>query len=120
MDEYKVHSLKLHRDEDGNLIPVQGISPMLQMDVKVVPFTYGQSKTYDSFGKSIFEWTEEERMRLINEHVVVPEIELDSIKDMEENYDAFVIEDLVHAVLIISGMGRFYDPDSGNVVGEES
>lgn len=119
-NDLKIHSLKLHRNEEGDLVPIEGISPMLNMNVKVIPFTYGQSKTYDSFGLSIFEWSEEERMRLINEHVVDPEIDIESVEDMEENYDAFVIEDLIHAVLIISGMGRFYDPDSaGNVVGEE-
>lgn len=119
--DHKIYSLKLHRDSEGNLRPIQGISPFLAMDVKVVPLTYGESKSYDSFGKSIYEWSEEDRMRLINEHVVEPEIEIESVDDMLNNYDAFVIEDLVHAVIIISGLGRLYDPESeGNVVGEES
>jgi len=112
-------SFRLHRDEKGEVMSIEGITPTLGIPVEVLPLTYGQSRTYQSFGESLFNWTDEEKVRLINEHIVTAnetEIFINGVNDLYENYDAWTIEDFVQAVYLYSGLGRMYEgPPEGNV-----
>lgn len=111
-----VVSLKLHRDSKGKIRAIEGLSPLLGFPVEVMPLTYGESRNLLSFGKAIFDWSVEDKITLINEHIVSPEIHIEDEEDLLDNYDAWTIEDLIHAVITLSGLGRFYSSDDeGNV-----
>ena len=121
MPEKTKLTFRLHRDEKGEVMPIEGITPSLGIPVEVMPLTYGQSRLYKSFGESLFDWTDEEKFNLINDHIVTAnevELSIADLQDMYDNYDAWTIEDLVQAVYIFSGLGRLYEGDEGNVDSE--
>lgn len=103
--------LRLKRDEDGVLVPIKGSTPTLSMDIEVIPMTYGQSRNYNSFGEPVMLWSDEDKMAVINNHVIFPEIEIENVEDMNENFDPWTIEDLVAGVFIYSGMARLFVAD---------
>lgn len=107
--------LRLDRNKDGNLVPVVGLSPTLGLPVVVIPMTYGQSRSYESFGDNVYNWSAEDKMSVINTHIVEPEITLENVEDMLENFDPWTIEDLVASVFIYSGMSRLFETTEGNV-----
>jgi hypothetical protein len=119
--------LRVRRDDDGKLFPLVGVSPTLGIEVEIVPLTYGESRSYPSFRKALNEWSDEEKCRLISEHVVKPNV-LDkngelTVEDMLENFDAWTVEDLVQAVAVYSGLSRLFETEpsdgtEGNVDGE--
>lgn len=115
-------SLRLHRDTKGEIRTITGVSPNLGIEVEVLPLTYGASRLIKSFGESLYEWTDEDKIFLINNNIVQAsgeQVEIKDRADLYENFDAWVIEDLLQAVFIYSGMGRLYSPESeGNVEGE--
>ena len=122
MSETTKH-IRLHRDTKGEVRPLGGVSPNLGIQVEVKPLTYGESRLYSSFGDALFEWTDEDKMNLINNNIVTADgkaVEIKDLDDMYENFDAWTIEDLVQAVFLYSGMGRLYSPDDneGNAVDE--
>jgi Mg2+ and Co2+ transporter CorA len=104
-------------------MPIEGITPSIGIPVEVLPLTYGQSRMYKSFGESLFNWTDEEKMKLINDHIVTAnntEIHIKDLDDMYDNYDAWTVEDLVQAVYIFSGLGRLYEGEPEGNVGREA
>lgn len=113
-------NLRLRRDEDGELMALDGVSPTLGIKVEVVPLTYGKSRTFKSFGQALNEWTDEEKCQLIREHIRSPNVRDDdgnlSVEDMLENFDAWTIEDLVQAVAVYSGLSRLFE-DPGDTEG---
>ncbi len=118
--EEKKIVLRLGRDDEGNLKPAVGISPTLAIPVKVLPMTYGQSRNYESFGEALFNWTPEDKLRVINDHILEPEIHIKNLKDMEDNFDPWTIEDLVQSVFVYSGMSRLFgESTEGNVPAED-
>lgn len=105
--------IRLHRDTKGEVRPIEGVSPNLGIKVEIKPLTYGESRLYKSFGEALFEWTDEDKMNLINNNVVTADGNVVKIKDLDdlyENFDAWTVEDLVQAVFMYSGMGRLYRP----------
>lgn len=118
--DLKLTSLKLHRDSKGKIRPIEGMSPLLGMPVEILPLTYGESRNLGSFGMAIQDWSIEDKITLINDHIVVPKVHIEDEDDLLNNYDAWTVEDLIHAVITLSGLGRFYSPeDEGNVEDEE-
>lgn len=109
MSENKGIKLRLKRGDDGELVPVDGITPTLSIPVKVIPMTYGSSRNYESFGENVYSWSNKDKMDVINKHIVEPEIHIESVEDMNENFDPWTIEDLVAAVFIYSGMSRLFE-----------
>lgn len=106
-------TIRLHRDESGKVEAIAGLTPTLGIDVEIMPLTYGQSRKLKSFGEPLYEWTDEDKMTLINHHIAKAngkEIHIADLDDMYENFDAWTIEDLVQAVFFYSGLGRLYDP----------
>ena len=117
MDKDKIE-LRLQRDDSGELRSVDGLSPTLSMPVTVIPMTYGQSRSYKSFGDNVYMWSDEDKMDVINKHVVFPEIKLIDVADMHDNFDPFTIEDLVASVFVYSGMARLFITEGNEVAGE--
>lgn len=118
MEEY---NLRVSRDEDGNLTPVEGESPTLGIPVKVIPITYGQSRRIEAFGKPIIEWTDEEKLMVLKENLVEPDEFYESdvtVEDFRNNYEAYKVEDLVQAVVVYSGLGHLFDRAKGKVMEE--
>jgi len=114
-------NLRLHRDADGGIHPIEGVSPNLGIEVEVLPLTYGASRKLKSFGDALFDWSDEDRVYVLNNHLKVPDMQLAGVEDLQDNFDGWVIEDLLQAVFIYSGMARLYDPEiEGNEVGEDS
>lgn len=118
--ESKPVNLRLRRNKEG-VTPVEGVSPNLAIPVKIKPMTYGDSRSYKSFGDPLFSWTDEEKVRCINEHVVEPEIEIEDVDDLNNSFDAWTIEELMQAIFVYSGMARLFEADEeGNEeAGEE-
>ena len=117
-------TIRLHRDTKGEIRPLAGVSPNLGIQVEVKPLTYGESRLYKSFGDALFEWTDEDKMNLINNNIVTAdgkEVKIKDLDDLYENFDAWTIEDLVQAIFLYSGMGRLYSPEDneGNAENEE-
>lgn len=121
MPKEKDIKLRLKRNEDGGLCTVDGISPTLSLPVTLTPMTYGSSRCYDSFGENVYLWSDKDKMDVINKHIVKPEIHIESVEDMHENFDPWTIEDLVASVFVYSGMSRLFEnATEGNVVDEET
>jgi len=100
---------RLKRDSDGNLVPIESVTPTLNTTIKCLPITWGQSKLWDSFGEPVTQWTDEDKVSLINENLVDPELNGGddlTVELLESNYEAFFIEDLVHGILMASGLSR--------------
>ena len=124
-DEVKKLPLRLLRDSKGEIRPIGGISPTLAIDVEVIPITYGQSRNLESFGEALYEWSDEDKLLVLQNHLKSPELDIRDVEDMHENFDGWVIEDLVQAVFFYSGMGRLYglgedEEAEGNVDSEAS
>lgn len=111
-------TIRLSRDSDGGVSPVPGISPNLGIEVEIIPLTYGASRSLESFGEPLFEWTDEDKIFVLNNHVKYPPMEIKDVKDLHESFDAWAIEDLMQAVFMYSGMGRLFEAPEGNVEGE--
>jgi len=109
-------SLKLARDADGKILPIEGVSPVMGIEVKVLPLTYGASRNYPNFGEPILEWSDEEKAQLLSEQLIEPDLKDETgvltVEDMMGSYDGWVIEDLVLSVAFYSGLARLHDPDA--------
>lgn len=112
--------LRLKRDDEGNLMPIDGVSPTLGLEVKILPMTYGAARRLDSFGKTLDEYTDEDRFTVITEHVLEPDLKLKSVDDMVNNFDPFTLDDLFQCVFLYSGIFRLYKrgEEEGNEVRE--
>lgn len=111
-------TIRLSRDPDGGVSPISGISPNLGIEVEVIPLTYGASRKLESFGEALFNWSDEDKIYVLNNHIKYPPMEIRDVKDLHEGFDAWAIEDLMQAVFLYSGMGRLFEPSEGNVEGE--
>jgi hypothetical protein len=112
-------ALKISR-VDGELVPRVGKTSTLGLAVTVVPLTYGQSLTYDSFGKPVKSWTAAEKARLLSENLVelegekVGSISADDVLEAE----AYSLSDVLESILLMSAMHRLYKDktsEEGNV-----
>jgi hypothetical protein len=113
--------IRLSRNDKGEVRPIKGVSPNLGIEVEVIPLTYGASRKIESFGEALFEWSDEDKIAVLNEHIHFPPMEIRDVKDLHESFDAWAIEDLMQAVFLYSGMGRLFVQDEeteGNVEGE--
>lgn len=119
--ELKVAPLRVKRDESGDVLPVEGATPNLMLPCIIRPMLYGESRNYESFGEALNAWSPEEKFRLLKDHLVFPEFDAESVRDMEENFDPWTLEDLIQAIFFFSGLGRLYvqeDDEPGNAGGE--
>lgn len=115
----KFGSPRLRRDSKGEVQPIGGISPTLGIKVEVKPLNYGESRKLESFGEALFDWSDEDKVFVLNTCLVSPKLDIKDVDDLHENFDAWTIEDLVQAVFFYSGMGRLYDAENeGNVESE--
>jgi hypothetical protein len=113
-----LESFKVSR-KDGQLIPREAATSTLGIAVSVLPLTYGQSLSYESFGKPVRDWTPLEKARLLTENLVtldgedVGVVSIDDIVDIE----AYTISDVLEAILLHSALHRLYrksEPEQGN------
>lgn len=113
-------SLRVTRDAEGNIKPIEGVSPTLGIKVKVIPLTYGQSRSYDSFGEAMIDWPTEDKLRLLQECLVEPnEFKSVTAEELEADFDAWTIVDLVQAIGLYSGLNRLFSEPDEPVVGKE-
>lgn len=111
-DEDKEVTLRLRRDEDGNLKPVEGVSPRLGIEVVARPITYGQSRDIEKWGHPIIEWTDEDKAKVLRENLVEPDEFADvTVEELYRDFEAFQVEDIVQAIAFMSGYGRFFEED---------
>jgi len=118
-EDKKTKSVRLHRDSKGEVRPIEGVSPNLGITVKVSPLTYRTSRRLESFGEPLFNWSDEDKIYALNHHLVEPEMNIKDVDDLYDDFDGWVVEDLLQAIFLYSGMARlFEDPSEGNVGGE--
>lgn len=113
--------IRLSRNDKGEVSPIKGISPNLGIEVEVIPLTYGASRKLESFGEPLFEWSDEDKVYVLNNHIHFPPMEIRDVEDLHESFDAWAVEDLMQAIFLYSGMGRLFEQDEdseGNVEGE--
>ena len=119
-EEAKKERLRL-RKEDGEIATVKGTSPVLAQDVVIRPMTYGDSRNYASFGEALYSWSDEDKIACLNRHVVEPEIHIEDVDDLYDNFDPWTIEDLMQAVFFYSGMSRLFEGEQeGNAPVEDA
>lgn len=119
-EDKKEVSVRLHRDSKGEIRLIGGVSPNLAIEVEILPLTYGVSRKLESFGEALYDWSDEDKITVLNDHVITPEIHIDGLDDLYDNFDAWIIEELLQSVFLYSGMGRLYGEDTeGNVEGED-
>lgn len=111
LKDLRIAPLRIRRDEAGEVVPVEGVTPNLMMPCVVRPLLYGQARSYESFGEALKDWSTEEKFRILKEQLVFPEFDATDAKDMEDNFDPWTLEDLVQAVFLFSGLGRLYIQD---------
>jgi hypothetical protein len=111
-----LESFKVSR-KDGKLVPVSSKTATLGLSIKILPLTYGQSQSYDSFGKPVRSWTSEEKARLLTENLVeldgeeVAEVTAQDVLDVE----AYTLSDILEQILFSSALHRLYkDSPEGN------
>lgn len=117
----KQDNFRLRRNPKGEIYHLEGVSPTLGIKVKVRPLTYGESRGMASFAQPLLKWSNADKFFVLTNNLVEPDLGIESIDDMLDNFDAWTIEDLVQAVAVYSGLARLYpDSDSteGNVEGE--
>lgn len=111
LDRYKVA-----RTEDGSLVAKDGQTLTLSMEIKVLPMTYGDSQSYDSFGLPVKKWKDEEKARLLTKNLVqlegeeVGTVTADDLPEIE----AYVLNDVLESVLFMSAINRLYDTPEDN------
>jgi len=118
----KTKQFRLSRDSSGGVRPITGVSPTLGIEVLINPVTYGDSRHLTTFGKPLMEWCDEDKLYVLKNNLIEPDLGLESVDDMLNNFDAWTIEDLVQAVAVYSGLARLYtdpgDTTEGNAEGE--
>lgn len=121
-EEKKELELRLRRNPEGEVYHIEGVSPTLGIEVKVKPLSYGESRGLTTFGQPLLRWSNMDKFNLLTNNLIEPELGLEDVDDMLENFDAWTIEDLVQAVAVYSGLGRLYvsGPTEGNQEGEAS
>lgn len=105
-----IDKLKVRRDEDGNVIPNTGVTPVLGLRVVCLPLTYGDSLNYDSFGKSVMKWSNEEKARLLTKNCLEVEgEEIGEVKAEEiDDFEAFALSEILNMILTQSALNRLY------------
>jgi len=117
----KKQQFRLSRDSDGGVHLIDGVSPTLGITVKIRPLTYGESRAMTTFGKPLLEWSDKDKFYVLSNNLIEPDLGVESVDDMLNNFDAWTIEDLVQATAVYSGLARLYTSPAdteGNVEGE--
>ena len=109
--EKKQKSYRLRRNPKGEVYHIEGVSPTLGIEVRIQPLTYGDSRNMATFGQPLLKWSDDDKFYILKNNLVEPDLELQDVEDMLENFDAWTIEDLVQAVAVYSGLARLYDGD---------
>lgn len=120
-DEKEV-SLRISRDSSGEVEPIEGVSPNLNIQVKVLPITVAQSYELESWGMPSLRWTAEDKARILRENVIEPSDFGDDLtaEELKNEFEAFAVDDIVQAVAIYSGYKRFFEePDVEEGKGQE-
>ena len=108
----KKFSFSVSRDNEGNVKPVEGATPLTGMEIKIRPITYGEAKQYKYFGeRELQNWPFEELAKLLRNHVV--EVDEQSMEDVTEEdvagIEGFALLDILHAITLYSGFGRVFE-----------
>lgn len=109
-----IDKMKIKRDADGEIAPVELVSPSLQIPIKLVPISYGETKSMDSFGLPLNMWSDEDRVFALNHILEVDgeefgEMTLEDLDDLE----AWTTEELFQTVALASGLARLFGLDDG-------
>lgn len=109
-EDTKEVDLRLERDDDGNLKPIEGVTPRLGIEIVARPISFGQSRKIDNWGEAIIHWSDEDKAMVLRENVVEPD-DFDgvTVEELYEDFEAFTVEDVVQAVAFLSGYGRFFE-----------
>lgn len=104
-----LESFKVRR-KDGELVPREGRTPTLGLAVVTLPLTYGQSLTYESFGKPVRSWKAEEQARLLSENLLSIEGEEIGtvLKSDIADVEAYTLHDILEVILLNSALDRLY------------
>lgn len=115
-----VDSIRIARDEDGNPVPIQGESPLMKIQIKVKPISYGESKRLSSFGDAVVEWDDEDKLYLLRNNLIEPNIDDEfegqmTVENLREDMEAFIVNDLIQGIVMYGGMGRLFADEEGKV-----
>lgn len=114
-----LEGFKVKRNADGTLAPRSGVTPTLGLEIVVLPLTYGQTVSYDSFGHPVKNWTREEKARLLTENLVSVEGETagDVTPEDIDEFEAYSLSDILEGLILLSALNKLYsrEEESGNV-----
>lgn len=92
--------------QNGRLVPLEVVTLLMGLKIQVLPVTYGQSLTYKDRLLPPDVWQDEDKCRLIREHVIVPDMSELTVEKMRSDMDGQMIEDLVMTIGLYSGVRR--------------
>ncbi len=122
MSDSELDQFKVNKDDEGNVLPVEGVSPTLGIEVKVLPLRYGESRQLESFGQPFVNWSSEDKATLLSNNLVEPDLnaeyddgELTAMR-LEEDFEAWFVEDMVQAVGVYSGLKRLFESAEGKAM----
>lgn len=105
-DVPSVEDLKVKRNGDGEVEPVLAESPQTGRSYWIRPVTYGDSLGYEDPFESPVNYSPEEKAKLIREHIVEPDLGDVTAEDLQAEFDAQTVNDLVLCVGLYSGLLR--------------
>lgn len=100
-----IDELRIVRDEDGTVEPVDALTPLSGLHVRVLPLSWADKNRYGLKFSEDFDVDEisfKTKSRVIRKHVVDPDMSEISDKEMQEQFSMTMPDDLFSAVLLYS------------------
>lgn len=101
-----IEDLRVKRNGDDEVEPILAESPNTGRSYWIRPVTYGDSLAYEDPFESPVQYSPEEKAKLIREHVVEPDFGDIDADELQADYDAQTVNDLVLCVGLYSGLLR--------------
>lgn len=111
--------LKIQRDEEGNILPVEGETPQGER-IRVKPMSIGAMNRYlgdvlrdpEMFGSNLEDLSWETRAQMLEEFYVKPDFTGITTMNIEQDFDQATLNDYLVGLFLYSGHNR----DEGEVV----
>lgn len=98
-----VDDLFIARDDEGAVLPIEILSPLLGKTVSLRPMTYGYMKKKGlTMEVSAVKWPTEEKLDLVKIHYVEPDMSDLTVEDVEERMGPLTLNHLVSLVVAYS------------------
>lgn len=98
-----VEDLVIRRDEDGRVIPLEVEVSGVGLMIRFRPLTLGAVLTFKEPGKPVVDWPLDDKVRLLREHVIEPDLSKLTAQEVRERWDHWTFDRLCSTVAMYSG-----------------